>query len=222
MEKVIRSFRNASTSSSESLIKLFRGKMDAKELLANTSIIKKMKIGMSYLTEENKPTFLNDIFGSEFTHTSIYFIVELPLNKKTGIIVQYGKYNFTDKDKSGNKINNIGFPYGKEGGLMFGEMDEKTFEENFCTFGNINCILGKNFPKTTFKNFLEQVKKINGPWDLKSYDAVNKSCQNFVVAAIQVIKPGFSEQFVTIKAENNQIPVIINNELKKREVFIDC
>ena len=222
MEKIIRSFRNASSISSQNLIKLFRGKTDTKELLANTSIIKKMKIGMSYLTEENKPNLLNNMIGSEYTHTSIYFGVELPLNKKTGIIVQYGNYNYTDKDESGNKINNIGFPYGKKGGLMFGEMDEKTFEDHYCTFGNINCILGKNFPKTTFKNFLEEVKKNNGPWDLNSYHPLNKSCHDFVVAAIKVIKPGFSEQFVTIKAENNQIPVIINNELKKRVVFIDC
>jgi hypothetical protein len=219
MDKIVRSFRNASTSSSQSLIKLFKGKKSTKELLENTSIIKKMKIGMSYLTEENKATLLNDMFGSEFTHTSIYFTVELPENKQTGIIVQYGKYEYTDKDESGNKINNIGFPYEKEGGLMFGEMDIKTFEDNYCTYGNINCVLGKNFPKTTFKNFLEKVKEINGPWNLQKYDPLNKSCQNFVVAALQVIKPAFNEELVTIKAQDGQIPVIINKELKKREVF---
>lgn len=222
MEKIVRSFRNASTSSSQSLINLFKGKKSTKELLANTSIIKKMKIGISYLTEENKATLLNDVFGSEFTHTSIFFTVELPENRQTGIIVQYGKYEYTDKDESGNKINNIGFPYEKEGGLMFGEMDDKTFNENYCTYGCISCVLGKNFPKTTFKKFLESVKSINGPWNLQKYDPLHKSCQNFVVAALQVIKPGFNEQLVSINEKDGQIPVIISNELKKREVFFDC
>ena len=101
-------------------------------------------------------------------------------------------------------------------------MDEKTFEENYCTFGNNNCVLGKNFPKMTFKTFLEKVKKVNGPWNLKSYDPLKKSCHDLVVAAIKVLKPGYSEHLVTIKADICKIPVIIENELKKKEVFFDC
>lgn len=221
MEKFLRSMGNASICSSQRLINLFKGN-NAKDLLVKGSIIKKMKIGMSYLNEENKSTFIDELLGSEFTHTSIFFRVDLPENKTTGIIIQYGLYEYFNKDEFGKKINNIEFPYEKEGGLIFGEMDEKTFEENYCTFGNINCVLGKNFPKMTFKTFLEKVKKVNGPWNLKSYDPLKKNCQDFVVAAIQVLKPGYSEQLVTIKAEIDRIPVIIEKELKKREVFFDC
>ena len=72
------------------------------------------------------------------------------------------------------------------------------------------------------EKFIEEVKKINGPWDLKSYDPVKKSCQDFVVAALQVIKPGFSEQLVTMKYQDFKIPVVVETELKKRETFFDC
>jgi hypothetical protein len=222
MEKIFRGLKNASASSSQSLLKLFKGKRDANKLLSMESIIKGMKIGMSFLNEENKPTILNDVFGSEFTHTSIYFVLELPENRKTGVIIQYGKYEYLDKTKFDNGVVNIGFPYEKEGGLMFGELDVKVFEDQYCTVGYINCILGKNFPKMRLEKFIEEVKKINGPWDLKSYDPVKKSCQDFVVAALQVIKPGFSEQLVTMKYQDFKIPVVVETELKKRETFFDC
>lgn len=220
MYKITRALTNSSRSTSESLMKLFKGKKNSNELLSSTSIIKGMKIGISFLSEDNKPTILNNIFGSEFSHTSIFFKLELPENKKTGVIVQYGKYEYIDKKKfkSEDGANNIGFPYGKDGGLMFGEMDEKQFEEIYCTAGSIICYLGKNFSKMIFKAFLDEVKKINGPWDLKSYDPVKKSCQDFVVAALQVIKPGFNEQMVNIKMENFEIPVIIDTELKKHQM----
>ena len=202
-----------------SLIKLLKPKenKNTKELLLNFSIIKKMKIGISDLMDRNKDIFLNDLFGSEFTHTSIFFKVELPGNRQTGIIVQYGKFEYTDKDESGN----IGFPYEKEGGLMFGEMDDKTFEDNYCTYGSIVLILGRCFPKMPFKNFLEKVKAINGPWNFQNYDPIKKCSHDFVVAALKVIKPGFYEDFVNIKYKDGQIPVIIDNELRKRKIDFD-
>lgn len=200
-----------------SLIKLLKPKenKNTKELLVNFSIIKKMKIGISYLMDGNKDIFLNNLFGSKFLHTSIFFKVELPGNRQTGIIVQYGKFEYTDKDESGN----IGFPYEKEGGLMFGEMDDTTFEDNYCTYGSIVLILGRCFPKMPFKNFLEKVKAINGPWNFQYYDPIKKCSQDFVVAALQVIKPGFCEDLGDIKVKDGQIPVIINNELRKREIY---
>jgi len=217
--KIGKALNNASKSSSESLINLFKGKKNADELLSDTSIIKGMRIGISYLTDDNQPTFLNGMFGNEFTHTSVYFKLELPQNKQTGVLVQYGKYEYIDKNKykfNEKGGNTIGFPYGKEGGLLYGEMDKNTFEKSFCSVGCINLILGKNFPKMTLKFFLEEVKKINGPWNLKSYSPLNKSCQDFVVAALKVIKPGFSRELVYFQKEE-EIPAVIEEELKKHE-----
>lgn len=220
MQKITQALKNASQSSSESLLNLFKGKRNANELLKSISIIKGMKIGISFLSEDNKPTVLNNIFGSEFTHTSVYFKLELPGNKKTGAIIQYGKYEYINKDKYKEEdgANNIGFPYEKEGGLMFGEMDEKQFDEIYCAVGSIICILGKNFPKMIFKNFIDKVKNINGPWNLNSYHPLKKSCQDFVVAALQVIKPGYNEQMVILKKPEFEIPAIVNEELKKHEI----
>ena len=67
--------------------------------MSDTSIIKKMRIGLSYLSKDNKPNYLSEIFGSEFTHTAIQFTIEIPGNKTTGVLVQYGKYEYIKKDK---------------------------------------------------------------------------------------------------------------------------
>ena len=218
--KFSKALHNASKWSSDSLINLFKGKKKADELLSSTSIIKGMKIGISYLSDDNQPTFLNGLFGTEFTHTSIYFKLEMPNNKTTGVLVQYGQYQYIDKSKYkfSEEYNTIGYPYGKDGGLIFGEIDNKSFEKIFCSVGSIGLFLGKNFSKMTLKLFIEEVKKINGPWDLKSYSPLSKSCQDFVVAALQVIKPGYSPQFINLKNTTDEVPAIIEDELKKHEM----
>lgn len=218
MAKIASALKNASTSTSDSLINLFKGKRSANELLSDTAIIYSMKIGLCYLTEDNKPTFFNQVFGNEFTHSSVYFGLTLPDNKKTGVIVQYGKYAYIEPTTdNSNDIKNIGFPYGKDGGLMFGEMDSKTYQNEYCSVGDIPLILSKNYPKITLKKFLTEIKKKNGPWDLKSYDAYSKSCQDFVVSSLKVIKPGYNEGQIYISG-NGTIPVVIKDELKNYEV----
>ena len=217
MSKVLRILNNFSGSLSENLINLFRNKKDANELLSSTAIIKKMRIGISYLSEDNKSNYLTEIFGSEFTHSAIQFVIEMPGNKTTGVLVQYGRYEYIKKDKYGKEINNIGFPYKEGGGLVFGEMDDMTFQENFCSVGEIPLILTKNHPKISLKKFLKDVTKESGPWDFKSYDPVNKSCQEFVVASLKIIKPNFSYSQVKLK-ENMKIPLVIEDELKKHEI----
>ena len=217
MNKFRRGLDNFSESLSDNLIFLFRKKKHPDELLSTTSIIKKMRIGISYLTQDNEPNYLTEIFGSEFTHSAIQFTIEMPENKTTGVLVQYGKYEYIQKDKYNKEIINIGFPYKEGGGLVFGEMDDNIFEKNFCSVGEIPLILNKKHPKISLNKFLKEVKKINGPWDFNSYDAIKKSCQDFVAASLEIIKPNFSYSLVKLK-ENMKIPVIIENELKKHEI----
>ena len=186
------------------------------DLLTDISIIKKMRIGISYLSKDNKPTWLNDIFGSEFTHAAIHFTIEMNGNQ-SGVLVQYGQYKYIEKDNYGKTIKNIGFPYKEKGGLVFGEMDDDIFEKNFCSVGEIPLIITKKHPKITLKKFLDEVKNKNGPWDFEHYDEINKNCQHFVVAGLQIIKPLYSDSQVKLK-NNMKIPVVIESELKKHEL----
>lgn len=220
MERIFKSSNYFSQASSEMLRNVFKGKLSSEELLKDNYIIKGMKIGLSFLSKDNKRNIMNDMLGNELTHSSIYLKLE-SLEESTGVIVQYGQYEYFKGlyEVNGKIINNCGFPYGKEGGLMFGEMSNDLFNSHYCTVGILSLILSKKHYKMTLKTFLEKVKKIKGPWNLKSYDPLEKSCHDFVVAALQVLKPSYNEQLLNIKCGNN-IPIVIKNELNKRIIEI--
>ena len=114
------------------MLSLFRGKLSSEELLKYEYIIKGMRIGISYLTKENKPNIMNNLFGNEVTHTSVYFKLESPTKEETGALIQYGKYEYI-KNKNeidGQKINKCRFPYRKDRGLVFGEIILKILKKH--------------------------------------------------------------------------------------------
>jgi hypothetical protein len=218
MSGIKRLFSNASGSASESLINLFKSKENVSELLTERSIIKGMRIGISYLTANNKPSFLNDIFGSEFTHAAIYLKLEKNTGEESGVLVQYGKYQYIEKDKYGEILKNIGFLYKEKGGVVYGIMENETFEKIFCSAGEIPLILTKKHPKITLKKFLEEIKNKNGPWDCSHYDIQDKNCQHFVVASLKILKPDYCSSQLKLNESMKTIPIVIEEELKKHEI----
>ena len=211
-------FKNFSTSASESLLNIFSGNIKAEEFLTKAYIIRNIKIGFSYLSENNKPNILNQLFKGEMLHASIYLGVESK-ESKTGILVQYGKYEIIKKDNikkefHGN-IKNIGFPYENKGGLMFAEIEFKKFKEIFCTAGVIYPRINKKTVQMTVNNFFERIKSIDKPWTLENYNPHGKNCQDFVVAAIKIINPIYSpEEDKDDDLTDENIPIVINEELK--------
>ena len=221
--KIAKLFTNFSSSGSESLLSIFSG-IKSSDLLKKPYIIKSMQIGLSYLNEQNKPTILNQIFKGVLLHSAIYFKVEAPApdNLKAGVLVQYGKYEFIQKDKIKadlqDKVDNIGFPYGKDGGLIFAEIEYSKFKEIFCSAGLIHPRLdNKKGVQMTLKTFIDKVKEKNGPWDFKSYDPKTKSCQEFVATALQIINIDYSPDEDKDDLNDNDIPIVIKTELEKHK-----
>ena len=220
--KIAKLFINFSTSVSESLLSVFSGNLKASDLYNKPYIIKSMQIGLSYLNKKNKPTILNQMFKGEILHSSIYLKVEIPApdNSKAGVVVQYGKYPYIEKDKIKaelkDKVDNIGFPYDKDGGLMFAEIEYSKFKEIFCSAGLIHPRMdNKKGVQMTLKSFIDKVKEKNGPWDLKSYDPKTKSCQEFVATALQIINIDYSPDEDKDDLKDNDIPIVIKTELEK-------
>jgi hypothetical protein len=224
--KIAKLFTNFSSSVSESLLSIFSGNIKSSDLLKKPYIIKSMQIGLSYLNEQNKPTILNQMFKGELLHSSIYLKVEAPApdNLKAGVLVQYGKYEYIQKDKMKadlqDKVDNIGFPYGKDGGLMFAEIEYAKFKEIFCSAGLIHPRMdNKKGVQMTLKTFIDKVKETNGPWDFKSYDPKTKSCQEFVATALQIINIDYSPDEDKDDLNDNDIPIVIKTELEKHKKY---
>jgi len=222
--KVRHALFNFSQSTSESLLKLFNGKKSSEELLQQLYIIKSIKIGLSYLNKENKSNFWDELFKGEVKHSSIYLSLENENHEKTGVLVQYGKYEFIQKEWIQKNLQpnicNIGFPYGQRGGLMFGEINFSDFRDIFCSAGLIHPRIDpKKGVQMTLSNFFKRVKKIDkNPWDLDHYEAGSHSCQEFVAAALKVIQVDYSsDQDKDDNLKEEDIPSAIRSELEKHK-----
>lgn len=220
--KVKQALLNFSQSTSESLLKLFNGKKSSEELLKQLYIIKSIKIGLSYLNEENKPKIWDEMLKGEIKHSSIYLRLENEKQERTGVLVQYGKYKFIKKELTQKNLQpnicNIGFPYGQRGGLMFGEIEYTDFRDRFCSGGLIHPRIDPNRGvQMTLNNFFKRVKeKSKIPWDLDHYDPKTHSCQEFVAAALQVIQVDYSsDQDKDDNLREEDIPSPIRLALEK-------
>lgn len=216
-----------SVSSSQSLLNLFRGGKSADELLKSKEIIKKMIIGLSYLDDKNPNSIPRKLFGDLVSHASIFFMMGQK-NKKTGILVQYGKYEYIKKNKNilNVEANSIGYPYGEKGGLIFGEVEYNVFINQFCSICDITPTV--THLQITLNKFIEEVKK-KGQWDLNSYNFNYNNCQNFAAAGISVINPKYNPSFIHVRDntyfkgddEEQGLPSCIIDQLNKNRIEID-
>ena len=177
-----------SVSSSSSLLSLFKSGASADDLLKSKEIIKKMMIGISYLDNKNPKSVMRTIFGDEVSHASLFFFMGEKKNSKTGVLVQYGKYEYikNKKDILGQDAKSIGYPYKEKGGLIFGEIEFNIFKKEFCTIAYIKPKI--TYHQITLAKFLEEVTK-NKTWDYNSYSVLYQNCKDFVAEAVRVINP---------------------------------
>jgi len=215
-----------SVSSSESLLNLFKGGKSADELLKSTEIIKKMIIGISNLDNKNPNSLAHRVFGNIVSHASIFFNMGQK-NSKSGILIQYGKYEYIKKNKNilDVQAKTVGYVYGEKAGLIFGEIEYNVFKKEFCTICSIHPVI--DHMQITLKKFIEEVQKL-GQWDLASYNFRYNNCQNFVAAGIKVINPKYSPDLIVITddsyfdEDDNEkgLPPVIIEQLNKRKVMI--
>lgn len=213
-----------SVSSSSSLLNFFKGGKSADELLKSTEIIKQIFIGLSFLDNKNPKSLTRRIFGDDASHASFLFMMGKK-NNKSGILVQYGKYEYI-KDKKevlGFDVNTIGYPYDKKGGLIFGEIEYNLYKKEFCTICSIK--LNLDYQQMTLNKFIEEIKK-EGPWDYYSYSVLNRNCQHFVAAGIKILRPKYNQDLIDIndntyfqgkENEEDGLPGCILKELKKNK-----
>jgi excinuclease UvrABC nuclease subunit len=216
-----------SLTSISSLISLFKAGLSADDLLKSKEIIKNMIIGISCLDNENPNSLARIIFGDVVSHASLFLSMGDKKNSKTGVLVQYGKYEYIKNKKEviGKNLDSLGYVYKEKGGLNFGEIDYNLFKKDFCSICYIKPKIDKQI---TLSKLIEEVTK-NKVWDLASYSVLYHNCQHFVAESIRVLNPKYNPELIEIvdnskiqgKDDEAAIPPVILEQLKKNYININ-
>lgn len=216
-----------SLTSFSSLLSLFKGGMAADDLLKSKEIIKSMIIGISCLDNKNPNSLARIVFGDIVSHASLFLSMGDKKNSKSGVLIQYGKYEYIKNKKEvlGKNLDSIGYVYKEKGGLIFGEINYNLFKKDYCTICYIKPKIDKPI---TLSKLIEEVTK-NKIWDLNSYSVLNHNCQHFVAESIKVLNPRYNPEFIEIidnskiegKEDEAAIPPVILTELKKNYIEIN-
>ena len=105
MKKILSALRNTSTSLSDALLKNCSGNIKYKDLITKPYLIIKLEIGFSYLNDKNKESLFDRLFKGEIKHSAIYLKVR-DEDSETGVIVQYGKYEYINREKIKEEFKN--------------------------------------------------------------------------------------------------------------------
>ena len=216
-----------SLTSISSLISLFKAGLSADDLLKSKEIIKNMIIGISCLDNEIPNSLARIIFGDVVSHASLFLSMGDKKNSKTGVLVQYGKYEYIKNKKEviGKNLDSLGYVYKEKGGLIFGEIDYNLFKKDFCSICYIKPKIDKQI---TLSKLIEEVTK-NKVWDLASYSVLYHNCQHFVAESIRVLNPKYNPELIEIvdnskiqgKDDEAAIPPVILEQLKKNYININ-
>jgi hypothetical protein len=144
-----------------------------------------------------------------------------------GILIEYGDYypdmSKTEKNFVDNKY--VIYQYDSNGGVRFYVNTYKDFKKTFADIGYIELDINVN-NQMTFDNFIQTIAPKNGDkWTRAKY-GISHNCQDFVVEALNILKPKFMNKDVcpkdpklleTKEKRISFIPKIIINELKKHK-----
>ena len=150
------------------------------------------------------------------------------IEKKTGILVEYGDYhpNMCDTEKDYSNNGYVVYRYGDNGGLRYYGKKYSEFIKEFGDIGYIDLNIDE-YNQKTFSDLINRIAKVeDNKWIQKKYSAVNNfNCQTFVLEALKEIKPYFHSgdvypadkklQIKKYKARLEFLPQYMMNELIK-------
>ena len=149
------------------------------------------------------------------------------IEKKTGILVEYGDYhpNMCDTEKDYSKKGYVVYRYGDNGGLRYYGKKYSEFIEEFGDIGYIDLNIDDYNPKT-FSDLINRIARVeDNKWIQKKYSINIFNCQTFALEALKEIKPYFHRGDVypaDKKLQNKKykekcefIPQYMRNELMK-------
>ena len=126
------------------------------------------------------------------------------LQKKYGILIEFGDYNPNMCDTEKNYVKNkyVIYHYDNKGGLRYYGKIYNEFCKEFGDLGYIEFNI-KVDNQISFKDFLDKIaKKEENKWVQEKYVGYNFNCQNFVIESLKLLKPYFSIENIVPNAKD--------------------
>ena len=129
------------------------------------------------------------------------------LKKEMGILIEYGDYSPDMDSKEKNYVNKgyVVYHYGNKGGLRYYGKNYDEFVKEFGDIGYIDFNIHADNQKS-FKVFLENIANLDkNKWIKEKYSAGlynNFNCQTFAAEALKVLKPFYTFQNITPRAND--------------------
>ena len=166
----------------------FIKRLNPEDALKDTVMIKQVTLGIS---------FINNLY-SRIVHTAL-FISDRDKNEDSfeeiGIVLEYGKYESKDNSNGEMKYEYI------NGGMRYGWVELKEFQENLASVASINLDIQ---PFLLFRDLIEKIKS-DDKWDCDSYSMINHNSLHFCAKAIKILKAKYDNNGVTIKSKERPI-----------------
>ena len=115
------------------------------------------------------------------------------LQKKYGILIEFGDYNPNMCDTEKNYVKNkyVIYHYEDKGGLRYYGKIYNDFCKEFGDLGYIEFNINVDY-QLSFNGFLDKIaKKEENRWIQEKYSALNFNCQNFAIETLKLLKPYF-------------------------------
>lgn len=173
---------SASSRSSQNLLKILLP--GGRKIAEQNNLIKRVTLGISSISKNIKDSsIVPDKVKKTVVHVA-FFIQDQDGFSNTGIILDYGFYEYIDSDK-------LIFEYKEEGGLRYGYINYLVFMKDSGKAAMVNLDITKS-PKVRFNYLIDKLKE-NGSWRQKDYQSLTHNCQDFAIEVIKILKPQFNE-----------------------------
>ena len=176
----------ASSRSSANLIKILLP--GARKIAEQNNFIKRVTLGISTISQDIKESFLlPNMVKTKVVHVA-FFIQDKDGFTNTGIILDYGSYEYVNSEK-------LIFEYKEEGGLRYGYIDYQAFMKDSGKAAMVNLDISKSAP-VRFNYLIDKLKE-KGNWRLKDYSSSSHNSQDFAIEVIKILKPKFNVLGIT-------------------------
>ncbi len=151
---------------------------------------------------------MSDI-NKRFEHAALLLMNKIPeYDYQKGVLIEYGEYYPKMGKEELNYVQKelVIYRYGEKGGLRYYVKNYGEFTEEFGNIGYVDLKINSDH-QMSFRTFIDQIAPITQEkWIKNNYSLIDLNCQNFIIDALQILKPNFSYNDILARDPNLMQP----------------